>query len=407
MGQTATGPRPAPSVPPAATDARGRAARDSLRAATPGKRAWWKTTFVWVLRLGVLAAASWAMLLPYPYQTGGPFRFLPAKRVEVRSEVEGLVDKVLVKEGQWVKQGQAIATLSDRTHRKNLKAAQAKLDESRAELQLLKAGPKREEIERAKADVRTAETILAWSGPRAERFAQLYAQKLVSEQEHENALRQRDVDKAMLDEAKANLKVVTSGARPEQIKAVQAEIRSLQALVDNYRTDVQRTTLKSPIAGWVVTPRIEELAGTYLKPGQRDLVVQIEDSRTIRAEVEVPEEDVGAVSVGAEVKVVPWAFHDVTFHGKVTTIAPVAATNAAESSTATVLGPAQGATQVALSGSPERAVRVITEIPNPDGLLKTDMTGYAKITTGDRPVWDVLFRPIIRWFKVEVWYWIP
>ncbi len=407
MGQTATGPRPAPSVPPAASDARGRAARDSRGAATPGKRAWWKTTLVWALRLGVLAAASWAMLLPYPYQTGGPFRFLPAKRVEVRSEVEGLVDKVLVKEGQWVKQGQAIATLSGRTHRKNLKAAQAKLDESRADLQLLRAGPKREEIERAQADVRTAETSLAWSGPRAERFAQLYAQNLVSEQEHENALRQRDVDQAMLDEAKANLKVVTSGARPEQIKAVQAEIRSLQALVDNFRTDVQRTTLKSPIAGWVVTPRIEELAGTYLKPGQRDLVVQIEDSRTIRAEVEVPEEDVGGVSVGAEVKVVPWAFHDITFHGKVTTIAPVAATNAAESSTATVLGPAQGATHVALSGSPERAVRVITEIPNPDGLLKTDMTGYAKIAIGDRPVWDVLFRPIIRWFKVEVWYWIP
>ncbi len=35
------------------------------------------------------------------------------------------------------------------------------------------------------------------------------------------------------------------------------------------------------------------------------------------------------------------------------------------------------------------------------------MTGYAKIATGDRPVWDVLFRPIIRWFKVQVWYWIP
>jgi putative peptide zinc metalloprotease protein len=382
-------------------------ARDPRGSAAPRKRAWWKTTLVWALRLGFVAAASWAMFLPYPYQTGGPFRFLPAQRVEVRAEVEGLVESVLVKEGQWVTRGAPIARISARTHQKNLKAAQAKLDEAKAELQLLKAGPKREEIERARADVRTAETSLAWSGPRAERFAQLYAQKLVSEQEHENALRQRDVDRAMLDEAKANLKYVTSGARPEQIKAVQAEIRSLQALVDNYRTDVQRTTLKSPIAGWVVTPRIEELAGTYLRPGQRDLVVQIEDSRTIRAEVEVPEEDVGGVSVGAEVKVVPWAFHEVTFHGAVVSIAPVAATNTAESNTATVRGPAQGGTQVAMSGSSERAVRVITEIPNPEGLLKTDMTGYAKIATGDRPVWDVLFRPIIRWFKVEVWYWIP
>ena len=407
MAQTFTGPRPAPSVPPAPADAKGRTARDPRGTAAKKQRAWWRTPLSWTIRVGIAAVIVWGLFLPYPYQTGGPFRFLPASRVEVRSEVEGLVDTILVKEGQWVTKGQALATLSGRTHQKNLKAAQAKLDEAKADLALLKAGARREEIERARADVRTAETSLAWSGPRADRFAQLFEQKLVSEQEYENALRQRDVDKAMLDEAKANLKVVTSGARPEQVKAVQAEIRSLQALVDNYRTDVQRTTLKSPMAGWVVTPRIEEMAGTYLKPGQRDLVVQIEDSRTIRAEVEVPEQDAGAVGVGAEVKVVPWAFHDVTFHGKVTAIAPVAGSNAAESSTATVVGAGQSSTQVALSGSPERAVRVITEIPNPDGVLKTDMTGYAKIATGKRPVWDVLFRPIIRWFKVEVWYWSP
>jgi multidrug resistance efflux pump len=407
MGQTATGPRPAPTAPPTTVDARGRAAREPYGSAAPRKGRGWKRTIAWALRLALVTAVAWAMFLPYPYQTGGPFRFLPAKRAEVRSEVEGLVDKVLVREGQWVEQGQAIATISPRTHQKNLKAAQAKLDEAKAELQLLKAGPKREEVERAKADVRTAETSLAWSGPRADRFAKLYSQKLVSDQEYENALRQRDIDKAMLNEAKANLKFVTSGARPEQLKAVEAEIRSLQALVDNYRTDVQRTTLKSPIAGFVITPRVEELAGTYLKPGQRDMVVQIEDARTIRAEVEVPEGDAASVSVGAVVKVVPWAFHDVTFHGTVVSIAPVAAANSADSNTATVLGPAQGATQVAMSGSSERVVRAVTEIPNPDGVLKTDMTGFAKIATGDRPVWDVLFRPIIRWVKVEVWYWIP
>jgi putative peptide zinc metalloprotease protein len=407
MGQTATGPRPAPTAPSTTGDVRGRGAREPYGSAAPRKRRGWKRALAWALRLVFVTATAWAMFLPYPYQTGGPFRFLPAKRAEVRSEVEGLVDKVLVREGQWVEQGQAIATISPRTHQKNLKAAQAKLDEAKAELQLLKAGPKREEVERAKADVRTAETSLAWSGPRADRFAKLYSQKLVSDQEYENALRQRDIDKAMLNEAKANLKFVASGARPEQLKAVEAEIRSLQALVDNYRTDVQRTTLKSPIAGFVITPRVEELAGTYLKPGQRDMVVQIEDARTIRAEVEVPEGDAGAVSVGAVVKVVPWAFHDVTFHGTVVSIAPVAAANSADSNTATVLGPAQGATQVAMSGSSERVVRAITEIPNPDGVLKTDMTGFAKIATGDRPVWDVLFRPIIRWVKVEVWYWIP
>ena len=407
MATTATGPRPAPQAPPADADKRGRAAREAVGVAAPRRRPWWKTALRWTLRGGLALAAAAAMFIPYPYHTGGAFRFLPASRVEVRSEVEGLVDTVLVHEGQRVKPGQPIARLSGRTQEKNLKASQAKLEEARAQLQLLKAGPKPEEIERARADVSTAETSLAWSGPRAERYAELRRQNLVSDQDFENAARQRDIDTAMLEEAKANLRLVRSGARPEQVESIEAEIRSLQALVDNYAMDVESATLRSPIAGWIVTPRVEELAGTYLKPGQRDLVVQIEDSRTIRAEVEVPEEEVTAVNLGAGVEVAPWAFHDVTFKGAVVSIAPVAATNTAETSTATVQGPSQGASQVAMSGSTARVVRVITEIPNPDGLLKTDMTGYAKIATGDRPVWDVLFRPMLRWFKVQVWYWIP
>jgi len=52
-------------------------------------------------------------------------------------------------------------------------------------------------------------------------------------------------------------------------------------------------------------------------------------------------------------------------------------------------------------------VRVRTEIPNPDGTLKPKMTGYAKIKIEHRPVWDVLFRPFLRWLRIEVWSWLP
>jgi multidrug resistance efflux pump len=334
-------------------------------------------------------------------------QLLPSKRVEVRSEIEGLVEDVLVREGQWVEAGHAIALLSRRTPEKNLKATQARLEEARAELELLRAGPRLEQIERAESAVRTAETNLAWSEPLAERYAELYEDELISQQQYDNALRQRDIDAAKLEEARADLELVKSGAREEQIQAMEAQVQSLQALVDNYQVDVERTTLTSPIAGRIITPRVEELAGTYLKPGQRDLVVQIEDARIIRAEVEVPEEDVADIRIGSRVKVVTWAHHDTTFYGQVVSIAPVAATNEVGSGGAAISSGAPGTTQVAMAGSSYRVVRVITEIPNPDGTLKSEMTGYAKIATGDRPVWDVLLRPLIRWFMVEVWYWIP
>ncbi|HKQ98021.1 MAG TPA: efflux RND transporter periplasmic adaptor subunit [Candidatus Polarisedimenticolia bacterium] len=408
MAQTAPGPRPAPGTRPAAGETGASPPPGATRPApAPRPRTWPKTLLRWAIRFAVAGVVVIVMLLPYPYQTGGPFEFLPMKRAEVRSEVEGLVEAILVREGETVKAGQPIARIASRAHEKNLKATIARLEEQKAQLALLQAGAKPEEVERALADMRTAGTSLAWSGPRADRYAKLFEQKLISDQDLENAQRQKDLDQARLDEAKANLELVRSGARPEQIDSVKAEIRSLQALVDNYEVDVERTTLTSPIDGRVVTPRVEELAGTYLKPGQRDLAVQIEDAHVIQAQVEVPEEDAAAVRTGAQVKVVPWAYHDRVFLGKVISIAPVASTNAADKTTANVYGQTQGTAQVSMSNSTYKIVRVLTEIPNDDALLKTDMTGYAKIATEDRPVWDVLFRPLIRWCKVQVWYWIP
>jgi len=406
MDPAVTGPRPAPDAAPRG-GARPPQPAGAYRPGAARPRSWKTRLRTWLLRAGIPAVVLVVMFLPYPYQTGGSFQFLPASRAELRSEVEGLVEEVLVREGQWVDKGQPIARLAQRVHEKNLKAAEAQLEEIHAQLALLHKGAKPEEIERAESAVRTAETSLAWSRSRADRYAKLSREELVSQQEYDNALRQRDLDTAKLAEAKADLQLVRSGARREQIDAMEAEARSLQALVDNYRTDVEHTTMSAPIAGRVVTPRIEELQGTYLKPGQRDLVAQIEDSRVMRAEVQVPEEDVADVRVGARVKVVPWAYHDRVFTGQVVSIAPIAATETADASSATVVGQGEAPTQMAMANTADKVVRVITEFDNKDGLLKSEMTGYAKIGTGDRPVWDVLLRPIIRWCMVEVWYWIP
>ena len=52
-------------------------------------------------------------------------------------------------------------------------------------------------------------------------------------------------------------------------------------------------------------------------------------------------------------------------------------------------------------------VRVMTDIPNDDGFLKSQMTGYAKITGRDMPVWEAFSRMLVRYFKIEMWSWIP
>ncbi|GLO50719.1 secretion protein HlyD [Pseudomonas putida] len=56
--------------------------------------------------------------------------------VEVRPQVEGVLTQVLVKEGQWVKDGDLLATLDDRAIRANLDQARAELGQSQAQIQV-------------------------------------------------------------------------------------------------------------------------------------------------------------------------------------------------------------------------------------------------------------------------------
>ena len=77
----------------------------------------------------------------------------------------------------------------------------------------------------------------------------------------------------------------------------------------------------------------------------------------------------------------PWT----SFHGVVTSIAPVATK--------------------AEDGQPARTVVVVTKLDNPSLLLKPEMTGNAKINAGDRRILDLMTRRFARYLRVEFWSW--
>jgi len=352
----------------------------------------------WALVVLLAAGAAWAMFLPYQYHVSGPIRIQPISRVEVRPEIEGTVAEVLVSEGEWVEQGQPLLRLNERHHESNFEATLARFQEAQARVRLLEAGPVAEEVVKAIKIVETARAKLVWSAARARRYEELHKEGLVAQQEYENALQVRDVDAKELEQAQANLAVVKRANRPETLDAARAEARSLEVVADSFRADVEGTIVVSPLDGHVVSPRVGELRGIYVKPGQKEAVVEIEDDRRVRAEILVPEEDAGAVKVGSPVRLVTWTYADRIFDGEVIAVAPVAAPY----SDVAVSG-----SELAVGDPDVRVVRVLCELDNKAGYLKSEMTGYAKVAAGERPVWDVLSRPFIRWVRVEVWSWIP
>lgn len=193
---------------------------------------------------------------------------------------------------------------------------------------------------------------------------------------------------ARLDYLRKELAMLQNPPDIESILALEAEQRRLKTLVADYEKELELTTLLAPIDGRVVTPEIEHDSGRYLRKG--DLFATVEQAETIRVEIQVPEADAPQVELGARVKVVAWAYPNETHYGEVEDIAPIASADVD-----------------VLDISPENAVRVIAALPNPDLRFKSQTTGFAKIKTEWIPVWYVLSRLIVRWFQVQVWYWIP
>jgi len=63
--------------------------------------------------------------------------------VTIRPQVDGVLTRIAVKEGQWVARGELLATIDDRSIRANLEQAQAQLGQSKAQLQVARLDLKR------------------------------------------------------------------------------------------------------------------------------------------------------------------------------------------------------------------------------------------------------------------------
>ena len=330
----------------------------------------------------LLTAIALLMFIPYPYEPGGPFKFLSVKQVEVHTQVSGEIKEVFVKEGDWIERGAIIAVLDPREHQRNYDATRANLEKSQAELKLLKAGAKEEEVEKARQQLDTARTNHEYSEREARRLEALYKGGAVSQEEHDAAAKMASVDSQNVKVAQANLQLVMSGARPEEVQAQEALVRDLDARLKYYGENLARCVVMAPITGQVMTQNLDKSVGRILAENEHLLTIQ--DSTVIQAEVYMPEAEMDEDRVGALVKVRPWAYPTSIFYGRVISVAPKAEDSAGG-----------------------KVVRVITEIPNKDLMLKPDMTGEAKIEGGWKPLIVAFTRSIVRFVMVEVWSWLP
>lgn len=359
---------------------------------------------IWILRPLILVVAVVLFLLPYPYEISGEFRVQPSIKREVRAEVAAQIESILVDEGEWVTAGQPIVRLSKRLIQRNLDMARASLEEEAARLRELEAGTRPEQIAIKKQQVELAATALKHSERKLARAKDLYDKKHISDQDYDDALKQRDIDLETHELAQRDLELFEAGQRQEDIDAQKAVVKRLEVEVAHVEEDLVLTDIKSPVDGKVTTLYIKNKVGQQADIGS--VLAVIEDNTEALIRIAMPEEYAGEIRKGAKVRIRAWAFAGMRLEGEVLSVTPFVVER-----TEDVIKEAhveEEAGMVRNLNMPEDQVFIVlAQLPNQDGLLKSEMTGFAKIQAEPRPLGLALLDPVIRFFQVRVWSWIP
>jgi HlyD family secretion protein len=245
---------------------------------------------------------------------------IEAVEVDVMPEVTGRILSRPVDQGDLVRKGDVIAQIDAEPYHNALNETEASLSEAKAKLAQLVSGYRREEIARAAHAVDEAAAQRTQAEGRVTRIEELQDQKIATADDLDVARRDRDVARARLESAKAQLALLARGYRREEIDQAMAEVARLDAVRDQRRLELERTTLRSPVAG-TVTEKLQE-PGESAKPGSP--FVSVADLVNLYTWVYLAETDLPKVRLGEPVAVRVDGLKGRSFPGKVVYISKVA-----------------------------------------------------------------------------------
>jgi HlyD family secretion protein len=258
--------------------------------------------------------------------------YVEATEVRVAAEVGGRIVELRVAEGDRVAVGAVIARLATGDTELAIRQAEAERDQAVAQLRLLQAGARPEEVREAQAnvqsadaDVRASEAELTSASADLQRFEALLKANAGSRKQRDDAATRRDVTAARVVGARERAKGaaealarVRAGARVEEIAAAKARVSAAEARIATLRKDLADAVLEAPVAG-VVTSKLAD-AGELIAP--RAPVVVVTDLDHAWANVYVDEPIVPRLKLGQKVTIVTDAGHRI--EGAITFISPKA-----------------------------------------------------------------------------------
>jgi multidrug resistance efflux pump/GAF domain-containing protein len=166
----------------------------------------------------------------------------------------------------------------------------------------------------------------------------------------------------------------------EQAGADRAQVEYLRAEADRARTRISNAQLRSPIAGIVMTPSLENAAGEHVEAGA--VFAQVLDLSSAIVDVAIPQSDAELLNTGEAAAIKLDSYPQRSWHGSVAIVSPQA-----------------------VAGDGERTFDARVWLVNSDGMLRSGMSGHGKIFIAYKPAGYVLLRRPALWIWKTLWNW--
>ena len=203
-----------------------------------------------------------------PYRVVGE---LASDRIELTAESNEPLVAINVTEGEAVTAGQVLLEQDSRRAAARLAEAEAALLQQQARLDELVRGPRREQIEAARASVEGAARELEFRQAELERTREVHARGLAAPEALDRARAALDAAQASLRLQRAQLEERLAGTTIEELAQAEQAVEQAAARRDAARIDLERHALRSPVDG-IADARLFEL-GERPAPGQPVLII--------------------------------------------------------------------------------------------------------------------------------------
>ena len=250
------------------------------------------------LAAALLLAAAWSLRSHFfsPEEEFKAWGNVDTREISLAFEASGRIARLGPEEGEAVQAGDEIGRLDTESLRISLREAEANLAALTAEQSLKREGYRKEDIEAQRRSVESLQAQLRSARRTSERQSKLLSQNVTTEQAAEDALYRAQALEKELAAARAQLKALEAGFRPQEVAAADAQVEAARARIDALRYQIEKASvLKAPVSGVIRTRSAEP--GDMAAPTRTVYRLSIVDPKWVRCWV--PEVRLGLLKEGS------------------------------------------------------------------------------------------------------------